>query len=99
MKMSFVRKLSINCLCLLGISWGSLPLRSEVISLNQNWLFQRLERGQQAGKIHNQGSDWSSQYNVEHTRVAGVLAVPVDTLRRGIYLFTTGKLGKGKFAS
>lgn len=82
MKMSFVRKLSINCLCLLGISWGSLPLRSEVISLNQNWLFQRLERGQQAGKIHNQGSDWSSQYNVEHTRVAGVLAVPVDTLRR-----------------
>lgn len=82
MKMSFVRKISMSCLCLLGISWGSLPLKAEVIPLNQNWLFQRLEGGQQTGEIRNQGSDWSSQYNVEHTRMTGELAVPIDTLRR-----------------
>lgn len=82
MKISFVRKISMSCLCLLGIGWGSLPLKAEVIPLNQNWLFQRLEGGQQAGEIRNQGSDWNSQYNVEHTRMTGELAVPIDTLQR-----------------
>ena len=81
MKIVCIRKAVSALLCFAGIGWGCFPLKAEVISLNEGWWFQRLEGKQEAGEIRNQGSDWSSQYNVEHTRTGGVLAVAEDTLR------------------
>lgn len=81
MKIVCIRKVVSALLCFAGIGWGCFPLKAEVISLNEGWWFQRLEGRQEVGEIRNQGSDWSSQYNVEHTRTGGVLAVAEDTLR------------------
>lgn len=51
-------------------------------NINENWSFLRLTQTQQAGEIKNQGSDWSSQYNVEHVgTTASELRVPADTLK------------------
>lgn len=94
MNMSFVQKIAISCLFLWGIYGGNLPLKAEVIKLNQDWLFQRLEKGQQTGEIRNQGSDWSSQYHVEHTQTTGVLVVPMDTLRRELACLQQGSWEK-----
>lgn len=71
----------IGCLVLL-VGMGVFPLRAEVIRLNDGWWFQRMDGQQGQEEIRNQGSDWSSQYNIEHTRSTGVLAVPEDTLKR-----------------
>lgn len=58
-------------------------------NINSNWTFLRLEQTQQGGEIKNQGSDWSSQYNVEHVSVAtNELRVSEDTLKAEFYKLT-----------
>ena len=67
--------------------WGALallsalPVAAQRIDLDAGWEFQRLEKGQKAVEIRNQGTDWSSQFNIQHVEAANrALAVPSDTL-------------------
>lgn len=72
----------VRCFTFFMLLLGNLMVaEAEVIKLNDDWKFQRLDGHQTTGEIRNQGSAWSSQYNVEHTRKSGILAVPGDTLR------------------
>lgn len=51
-------------------------------NLNDDWTFVRLSSSDVKNVIRNQGSDWSSQYNVEHIKgTNNKLSVPADTLR------------------
>lgn len=60
-------------------------------SLNADWQFQRLNTEQQKTEIKNQGSDWSSQYNVEHVSQQGSdLTVAADTLKREFAQLSNG---------
>lgn len=60
-------------------------------SLNPDWQFQRLNKTQRHAEIKNQGSDWSSQYHVEHVQVQNKeLAVQPDTLKAEYSLLTGG---------
>ena len=53
-----------------------------VILLNDSWEFQRLEKSLKTTAIKNQGSDWESQFNIEHVEVNNQdLTIPSDTLR------------------
>lgn len=81
-------------LALSGTILGFFPVQAEVIKLNEGWLFQRLDNYQSTGEIRNQGSDWSSQYNVEHTRTRGVLTVKEDTLRQEFISLQQGEWEK-----
>ncbi len=55
---------------------------AQTVLLNTDWEFQRLDEKQEKMKIKNQGSDWSSQYNIQHLHVLNrELSVPADTLR------------------
>ncbi|MDE6349175.1 MAG: hypothetical protein K2L60_11140 [Bacteroides sp.] len=59
-------------------------------NINDDWSFVRLTRTQQVGEIRNQGSDWSSQYNVEHVSMAAnELRIPADTLKSEFSALTT----------
>lgn len=60
---------------------SALPVAAQRIDLDAGWEFQRLEKGQKAVEIRNQGTDWSSQFNIQHVEAANrALAVPSDTL-------------------
>ena len=54
---------------------------AEKRSLNKGWDFVRLTDETGTWQIQNQGSDWHSQFNVEHAGRSGLLAVPSDTLK------------------
>lgn len=54
----------------------------QTVLLNSDWEFCRLGNASVEKEIKNQGSDWSSQYNVQHLNVHEKgLAIPFDTLR------------------
>lgn len=60
-------------------------------TLNQDWEFQRLKQIEQKGEINNQGTDWSSQYKVEHVSVANKeLRIAQDTLNSELQMLNTG---------
>ena len=70
-----------TALCLLLLC---LPIGAQKKNINAAWEFQRLNRTQRQVEIKNQGSDWSSQYNIEHvSQQSKGLTVPSDTLRVG----------------
>lgn len=70
------RKLLLFIICL-----GSLQCLARKTDLNHGWVFQRLNTAA-AGTIRNQGSDWSSQYDVEHVSSANsVLSLHPDSVR------------------
>ena len=49
--------------------------------INEHWLFQRLPLHVPVPEIKNQGSDWKSQFNIEHVQESlGNLCVSADTL-------------------
>jgi len=51
-------------------------------TIDTDWEFRRLTDATSAKAIRNQGTDWASQYNIEHVQsTQSVLAVPDDTLR------------------
>lgn len=61
--------------------WITLIANGQTRNINDNWNFVRLTDGQATWTAKNQGSDWSSQFNVEHiTQESGALAVPADTI-------------------
>lgn len=86
-----MNKLSVFVfLCMVAV-WGcSLSLRAEVIGLNDGWQFQRLGTNPGRVEIHNQGSDWESQYHVVHVESSSVLQVPADTLECEFALLKRG---------
>lgn len=67
-------------------------LKAEVISLNECWLFQKLDYKQEKGEIRNQGSDWESQFNIMHVAASSPLSVAEDTLKH-----ERGALQRGKW--
>lgn len=86
--------LSIALLCLAG-AFTNLSAQQQRL-LNNGWQFQRLGTATPIGEIKNQGSDWYSQFNVEHVQTTQQqgLAVPPDTLRREFTLLEQGKWEK-----
>lgn len=60
----------------------ALPLGAHSIKINTDWEFQRLKKEQKQIEIKNQGSDWSSQFNIQHVEAQNqALAVHPDTLK------------------
>ncbi|NOX46881.1 MAG: hypothetical protein GXO89_07880 [Chlorobi bacterium] len=58
-------------------------LRPEKINFNKNWQFVRLNE-ETANRVEtkNQGSNWSSQYNVTNTSISVKLAVSEKELKK-----------------
>lgn len=57
-------------------------VKAQVIRLNTGWEFQRIDTDRKEVAAKNQGSDWDSQYNIEHLDAQDhELSVPADTLR------------------
>ncbi|WP_039968203.1 glycoside hydrolase family 2 protein [Bacteroides fluxus] len=78
-----------TALCLLLLC---LPIGAQKKNINAAWEFQRLNRTQRQVEIKNQGSDWSSQYNIEHvSQQSKGLTVPSDTLRDEFALLASGQ--------
>lgn len=78
-----------TALCLLLLC---LPIGAQKKNINAAWEFQRLNRTQRQVEIKNQGSDWSSQYNIEHvSQQSKGLTVPSDTLRDEFTLLASGQ--------
>lgn len=60
----------------------SLTVFSKRQNINNDWGFQRLTEVQETSPIKNQGSDWESQYSVEHVSLtANELHIPENILR------------------
>lgn len=70
----------------------ALPLGTQSIKINADWEFQRLKKEQQLTEIKNQGSDWSSQFNIQHVEAQNqALAVHPDTLELELNQLSMGK--------
>lgn len=70
----------------------ALPLGAQSIKINADWEFQRLKKEQQLTEIKNQGSDWSSQFNIQHVEAQNqALAVHPDTLELELNQLSMGK--------
>lgn len=54
--------------------------RAQRLAINGAWDFQRVTDATATGAVRNQGSDWSSQYDVQHVSESGVLALSPDTV-------------------
>ena len=68
-------------LLLFAFSLGT-PGLAQKRCISQDWNFCRISDETSKAEIKNQGSDWSSQYNVQHMDMNGnsELAVPQNTL-------------------
>jgi beta-galactosidase len=71
-----MRKIYLTAILLGAVS----ALFAQTRNLDEGWMFLRLDGQQVQTEIRNQGSDWSSQYNIQHVGTSGVLAVSSDTL-------------------
>lgn len=70
----------------------ALPLGAQSIKINADWEFQRLKKEQQLTEIKNQGSDCSSQFNIQHVEAQNqALAVHPDTLELELNQLSMGK--------
>lgn len=68
-------------LCLLFMLFPVLTVWADKRSLNNGWDFIQLTNERGTWEIKNQGSDWSTQFNVEHvSEEAHALTIPADTL-------------------
>lgn len=69
----------------------ALPLGAQSIKINADWEFQRLKKEQKQIEIKNQGSDWSSQFNIQHVEARNqALAIHPDTLKQELNQLSTG---------
>lgn len=62
-------------------------------NINDEWYFQRLPKTEQFGEIKEQGTDWHSQFNVEHIETKEKLkrlAIPQDTLYAELEILKNG---------
>ena len=65
------------------VSCSESPKTPEVINFNKGWQFTRInENTANHAEVKNQGSGWSSQYDVTHTSSDAQLAVSEDTLKK-----------------
>lgn len=66
-------------------------LNAQIIKINADWEFQRLKKEQKQAEIKNQGSDWSSQFNIQHIEAQNqALAVHPDTLKEEFSRLSSG---------
>lgn len=73
----------------------ALPLGAHSIKINTDWEFQRLKKEQKQIEIKNQGSDWSSQFNIQHVKAQNqALAVHPDTLKQEFNQLSMGNWEK-----
>ena len=73
----------------------ALPLGAHSIKINTDWEFQRLKKEQKQIGIKNQGSDWSSQFNIQHVEAQNqALAVHPDTLKQEFNQLSMGNWEK-----
>ena len=73
----------------------ALPLGTHSIKINTDWEFQRLKKEQKQIEIKNQGSDWSSQFNIQHVEAQNqALAVHPDTLKQEFNQLSMGNWEK-----
>ncbi len=73
----------------------ALPLGAHSIKINTDWEFQRLKKEQKQIEIKNQGSDWSSQFNIQHVEAQNqALAVHPDTLKQEFNQLSKGNWEK-----
>lgn len=73
----------------------ALPLGAHSIKINTDWEFQRLKKEQKQIEIKNQGSDWSSQFNIQHVEAQNqALAVNPDTLKQEFNQLSMGNWEK-----
>lgn len=73
----------------------ALPLGAHSIKINTDWEFQRLKKAQKQIEIKNQGSDWSSQFNIQHVEAQNqALAVHPDTLKQEFNQLSMGNWEK-----
>lgn len=73
----------------------ALPLGAHSIKINTDWVFQRLKKEQKQIEIKNQGSDWSSQFNIQHVEAQNqALAVHPDTLKQEFNQLSMGNWEK-----
>ena len=69
------------CVLLVGLA-PMMAAKAQVVSINDGWNFHRLDAAQQVTEIKNQGSDWSSQYNIQHVDTGDSdLSVSASTLQ------------------
>lgn len=81
----------ILCTMIMGLGI-SLSAFAQKRTINRDWEFQRLTERVQNAEIKNQGTDWNSQYNVEHVNAAvSELRVPEDTLKAEFNLLRNGE--------
>ena len=73
----------------------ALSLGAHSIKINTDWEFQRLKKEQKQIEIKNQGSDWSSQFNIQHVEAQNqALAVHPDTLKQEFNQLSMGNWEK-----
>lgn len=73
----------------------ALPLGAHSIKINTDWEFQRLKKEQKQIEIKNQGSDWNSQFNIQHVEAQNqALAVHPDTLKQEFNQLSMGNWEK-----
>ena len=73
----------------------ALPLGAHSIKINTDWEFQRLKKEQKQIEIKNQGSDCSSQFNIQHVEAQNqALAVHPDTLKQEFNQLSMGNWEK-----
>ena len=73
----------------------ALPLGAHSIKINTDWEFQCLKKEQKQIEIKNQGSDWSSQFNIQHVEAQNqALAVHPDTLKQEFNQLSMGNWEK-----
>lgn len=63
-----------------AVCLAAIAASAQRTSLNQGWEFQKLSTAR-GGEIKNQGSDWSSQYNIEHVATGSRTAVHPDSVK------------------
>lgn len=62
--------------------YATFTLSAQTTRINTGWEFQRLDKGQKTVEIKNQGTDWSSQFNIQQVEAKNLnLAIPSDTLK------------------
>lgn len=71
----------------------ALNVAAQKRTIDTDWEFRRLTNATSTSAIKNQGTDWASQYNIEHIQsTQSVLTVPDDTLRAEF-----ARLGQGEW--
>lgn len=69
----------------------TLPIGAQSTRINADWKFLRLEEEQKQTEIKNQGSDWNSQFNIQHMEAQNqILAVHPDTLEKEFNQLSSG---------